>query len=658
MTDSPRERARSLLGVAAKAADAYGRSELLDPIARAGERLDDPAVHVLVIGEFKKGKSTLVNALLNAKVCPASDDVATVVPTLVRHGAEVAAVALVDHVEPDDAGAAPTPSVSAGALPPPPPAGAVGATLPPTPAVSPQPPGPGDEPALEPHRLERRPVEITQIPALCAEVGDPDAREHIRMVEVSLPRRLLEQGLAFVDTPGVGGFNSLHGAATEAALSLADLVLFVTDASQELTATELDVIRRAHDRCPRMVVVLTKIDIHPHWRRIRELDQGHLARAGLDLEIVPVSSMLRQLAHERQNRDLNTESGFPALVTMLESAGAGEKAAEQVREALQQVRHAVGQMEQPFLAEKAILDDPEAAARVVAELEVARDRANALRSRSARWQQTLNDGAADLTGDIDHDLRRRLREITSAAENALDEHDPAAIWDEFAPWLEQRVAAEVAENAELVRNRAEQLAAKVADHFASDESAIEHGLDLPVPVFEDIDFDAHIDLGTQSMAASALTVARGAYGGVLMFGFVGQLAGLALLNPLALVVGIGLGRKALREEKKRSLTTRQSQAKAAVRKHIDAVSFAAGKETRDIARRLQRDLRDEFTARAERLQESTREALAAAERATKEELGTREQRRRDVTAELERLAKVRASADRIEASLAEPAGGA
>ena len=41
----------------------------------------------MVVGEFKQGKSSLVNAMLNAPVCPVDDDVATSVPTLVRYAA-------------------------------------------------------------------------------------------------------------------------------------------------------------------------------------------------------------------------------------------------------------------------------------------------------------------------------------------------------------------------------------------------------------------------------------------------------------------------------------------------------------------------------------------------------------------------------------------
>ena len=49
---------------------------------------------MLIVGEFKQGKSSLVNALLNATVCPVDDDIATAVPTSVRCAVEAEAAVL------------------------------------------------------------------------------------------------------------------------------------------------------------------------------------------------------------------------------------------------------------------------------------------------------------------------------------------------------------------------------------------------------------------------------------------------------------------------------------------------------------------------------------------------------------------------------------
>src|SRR5690606_4297166 len=68
----------------------------------------------------------------------------------------------------------------------------------------------------------------------------------------------------------------------------AEAVLFVTDASQELTAAEVEFLRRARQVCPTVACVLTKTDFYPAWRKVRDLNQGHLRRvADGEVPVVP-----------------------------------------------------------------------------------------------------------------------------------------------------------------------------------------------------------------------------------------------------------------------------------------------------------------------------------------------------------------------------------
>ena len=60
-------------------------------------------MHIVVAGEFKQGKSSLVNALVGAPVCPVDDDAATAVPTFVRHGEKAGASCLRDGERPREA---------------------------------------------------------------------------------------------------------------------------------------------------------------------------------------------------------------------------------------------------------------------------------------------------------------------------------------------------------------------------------------------------------------------------------------------------------------------------------------------------------------------------------------------------------------------------
>ena len=142
---------------------------------------------------------------------------------------------------------------------------------------------------------------------------------------------------------------------------------------------------------------------------------------------------------------------------------------------------------------------------------------------------------------------------------------------------------------------------------------------------------------------------RQSYGGILMFtvlpGVVlGSGVALALapiLTPVAVGVGLVMGRKGLVDEKKRHLASRRAQAKNAVRKYCDEVSFAVGHDSRDTVRRVQRQLRDFYATRAEELNRSSSEALRAAQTTAQQDEAQRQARIRDLTAELGRLAQLR-----------------
>src|SRR5688500_3548644 len=86
--ETPRQRGLKAIDTTVKVAKALGRPDLARELGLVRSRLLDPAFTVLVIGEFKQGKSSLVNALLGAEVCPVDDDVATAVPTVLRWGDE------------------------------------------------------------------------------------------------------------------------------------------------------------------------------------------------------------------------------------------------------------------------------------------------------------------------------------------------------------------------------------------------------------------------------------------------------------------------------------------------------------------------------------------------------------------------------------------
>jgi hypothetical protein len=89
----------------------------------------------------------------------------------------------------------------------------------------------------------------------------------------------------------------------------------------------------------------------------------------------------------------------------------------------------------------------------------------------------------------------------------------------------------------------------------------------------------------------------------------------------------------------------------AARKYLDDINVEASKLSRDATRQIHRELRDEFSSRAEQLQATIRDSTRAAEAATKQEVAERQRQLAEVTKKLEQLAVLKRRAQAISASV-------
>ena len=605
--ESLKRRVAELVRPAGKLARAEGREDLVDRLSITWSRLRSPEVRVLVVGEYKQGKSSLINALLGFQAVPVDDDIATCIPTTVRYAEKSAAFV----VRPGNNGDGET----------------------------------------------REEVPLDRAGALISELGNPGNREGLSSAEVSVPSELLKQGLVLVDTPGVGGIASAHNAATMAALPFADAVLFVSDASQELTGPELEFLKTSRDLIPNIVSVLTKIDFYPEWRRILEIDRKHLEAAGVVAGVVPLSSTLRANALMANNAALNKESGFPQLTKLLREhiIARGEQLA--VRTAVHDLLAVLEQLDERHIAAIKVLKDPDQAGEVVDKLKAAKEQAEQLRATSARWQQTLNDGFQDLTADVDYELRMRLREVAREADEAIEQSDPTKIWNEFQGWLERRVTREITEIYGLVSTRTKELVDRVSEHFEQAQPDIgdSPSVEAPERILQGVGGPGGLQDRKVALFSQGLNVIRSSYGGISMFGMVSNIAGvgMAMLNPLSIGLGVILGGKSIVDDRDRRLMQARQEAKQAHRKYTEEITLQVGKDSRDTLRRVQRGLRDAFTDVASELQRSVSEALQAAQAAVKSDQEERAKTLKDSQAQLKMIQDLKSKATALAPELAQ-----
>jgi replication fork clamp-binding protein CrfC len=547
-----------------KIADVNERGDLVERLGRAKARITDPQIRVVIAGQLKQGKSQLLNSLLNVPVARVGDDETTALATVVSYGEQASARLIVAR---------------------------------------------GD--GAEPEVVEIPPADIKTDLRRAPQAG---GREVLR-VEVTAPSPLLKGGLAFVDTPGVGGHGQPHLSATLGLMPDADALLMCSDTSQEFTEPEMTFMRQAFEICPVATIVATKTDLYPHWRQIVEANNGHLQRARLAIPMIPASSLLRSHAIQLNDKELNEESNFPAIVKFL-SEKVLSRENDRVRDqVLADVRSAAEHLTMAVEAELAAFNDPDARQRLTEELERRKQEAQDALQQTALWQQVLNDGIADLTADVDHDLRGRFRVISQHTEKVIDGCDPTRQWAEIGAELENAIATAVGDNFVWAYQRAEVLAQEVARTF------VEAGLEaIKMPQLDARDMGANFgELKSLAKLESKpvgkgrkLTMGmQGSYGGVLMFGMMTSFAGLGMFNPLSLGAGLLMGRTAFKENMDNRMSRVRNEAKMNARRFIDDVSFVVNKESRDRLKGIQRQLRDYYRGIANQTTRSLNESLQA-----------------------------------------------
>ena len=552
-----------------------GRDDFARRVSIAAARVRRPATIVCVVGEFKQGKSSLINALLGQSICPVDDDIATSAITLLRYGTEP----LVEVRRRTDDGAV----------------------------------------------VEQ--VEPSTLAEWVSERGNPDNVRGVERVDISLPHPLLAGGLAIVDTPGMGGLGAGHAASTLAFLPFADGLIFVSDASAEISEPEAEFLDRAGELCPNVAFALTKTDLYPAWRRIAELDASHgLALTG-DRQILPVSSVLFGTDAEPGDESFVEMSGIPALIEALNTwivAPAKVIAAER---AAGEATAVLDQLEQQLRTELGVLENPGSLDEVLSRLADATSHLELLRGPGARWSVLVADQIADLSNTSNFQFRRAMRNVSSDMEESIELLKSPEDWDDLARRLQTDVADAVTDVFVGVERGAQATRQAVIELIGEDSSEVwalysaRERVDL-ASMWKDKAIDPTSRRGGQRLG-SALVGLRGAQSGIVMFGMMGRFlpvgtAALMMSNPVTIGIGAAFAGMQLADAHKRKIAMRRQQARSNVRQYLDEVQFAIGNELGEVMRDVQRGIRDEFSERISELVRTYSETAQQAQRAAKE----------------------------------------
>jgi GTP-binding protein EngB required for normal cell division len=186
-------------------AEELGSSRIAGEARNLANRISEGRFYVACIGQFKRGKSTLINALIGDPVLPVGFTPVTAVPTVIRFGDKRRA-------------------------------------------------------RIQVRDSSWQEVSVSDLNLYVSEECNPENIKGIRGVEVFVPSPLLAGGMCFVDTPGLGSVFTGNTAATHAFIPHVDAALVVIGADPPLAGEELALVEAVAQHVQDLVLVLNKAD--------------------------------------------------------------------------------------------------------------------------------------------------------------------------------------------------------------------------------------------------------------------------------------------------------------------------------------------------------------------------------------------------------------
>ena len=182
-----------------------GSVALSSQIEEEIHKVEKSEFYLVVLGQFKRGKTSFINALLGEEFLPVGVIPVTAIVTLIRYGGKKKIEVI----------------FSTG---------------------------------------RRQPIEALDLPQYVTEKGNPNNEKGVRSVELTHPSEFLHDGIVLVDTPGIGSISLNNTKTTQEFLPHIDAAIIVLSSDPPITQAENEFVNEVRAHVDRIFFVLNKID--------------------------------------------------------------------------------------------------------------------------------------------------------------------------------------------------------------------------------------------------------------------------------------------------------------------------------------------------------------------------------------------------------------
>lgn len=195
--------------------------------------------YLVVLGQFKRGKTTLINALLGEEFLPSGILPLTAIVTFIRYGETRSAEVIFND-------------------------------------------------------RRRQRIDVREMKKYISEQENPNNALNVRYVEVHHPSTFLKDGIVLIDTPGVGSTALHNTAAAKEFIPRVDAAIVVTAVDPIITQVEYEFLAELSSTVHRFFLILNKVDTlsQQETKEALSYTQNILQRAlGNEANVYPVSAL-------------------------------------------------------------------------------------------------------------------------------------------------------------------------------------------------------------------------------------------------------------------------------------------------------------------------------------------------------------------------------